>query len=36
MSEAEQVRAEVRAWLAEHWDPDLPLLEWRERLVASG
>lgn len=33
---AEQVREEVRAWLAEHWDPDLPLAEWRRRLVSSG
>ncbi|HEY5646452.1 MAG TPA: acyl-CoA dehydrogenase family protein [Pseudomonadales bacterium] len=33
---AEQVREEVRAWLADHWDPDLPLAEWRRRLVSSG
>ncbi len=33
---AEEVRAEVRAWLAEAWDPDLPLLEWRGRLADSG
>jgi alkylation response protein AidB-like acyl-CoA dehydrogenase len=33
---ADGVRAEVRAWLAEHWDPDLPLVEWRKVLVASG
>ena len=33
---AEQVREEVRAWLAEHWDPDLSLTEWRRRLVSSG
>ena len=30
------VRAEVRAWLAENWDPDLSLVEWRARLVDSG
>jgi alkylation response protein AidB-like acyl-CoA dehydrogenase len=30
------VRAEVRAWLAEHWDPDLGLVEWRSRLADSG
>ncbi|MGE0623414.1 MAG: acyl-CoA dehydrogenase family protein [Pseudomonadales bacterium] len=35
-STAEQVREEVRAWLADHWDPDLPLAEWRRRLVSSG
>lgn len=33
---AEQVREEVRAWLAENWDPDLSLTEWRRRLVSSG
>ena len=30
------VRAEVRAWLAEHWDPAAGLLDWRRLLVASG
>jgi alkylation response protein AidB-like acyl-CoA dehydrogenase len=33
---AEQVRHDVRAWLASAWDPDLALAEWRERLVESG
>ncbi|MEZ5552456.1 MAG: acyl-CoA dehydrogenase family protein [Pseudomonadales bacterium] len=33
---AEQVREEARAWLAEHWDSELPLAEWRRRLVSSG
>jgi alkylation response protein AidB-like acyl-CoA dehydrogenase len=32
----EEVRAEVRAWLAANWDPDLSLLDWRRRLVESG
>ena len=32
----EQVRAEVRAWLAENWDPDLTVGEWWERLAHSG
>ena len=32
----ESVRAEVRAWLDSNWDPDLTLLEWRNRLVDSG
>jgi len=27
------LRAEVAAWLAEHWDPELSLRAWRERLV---
>ena len=31
-----QVRTELREWLAGAWDPDLSLLQWRERLVASG
>ena len=30
------LRAEVRDWLAEHWNPDLGLLEWRSMLVDSG
>ena len=33
---ADAVRAEIRAWLAEAWDPDLTLAEWRSRLVESG
>jgi len=35
-SNAERVRAEVRAWLAANWNVDLSLAEWRRRLVASG
>ena len=30
------VRAEVRAWLAENWDPHLGLVAWRNKLVDSG
>ncbi len=30
------LRADVRAWLVEHWDPELGLVEWRERLADSG
>jgi alkylation response protein AidB-like acyl-CoA dehydrogenase len=33
---AESVRQEVRAWLQENWDPQLSLLEWRNRLADSG
>jgi len=33
---ADDVRAQVRGWLEEHWDPDLALVEWRKSLVASG
>jgi len=32
----EGVRSEVRAWVTEHWDPDLALIEWRRLLAASG
>ena len=35
MSTQDEVRADVRAWLAEHWDPDLALLDWRRKLVDS-
>ena len=30
------VRAEVRAWLDANWDPELGLVEWRNRLIDSG
>jgi len=30
------VRDDVAAWLREHWDPELPLREWRETLADSG
>jgi alkylation response protein AidB-like acyl-CoA dehydrogenase len=30
------VRAEVRAWLEANWNPDLGLVEWREKLIDSG
>jgi alkylation response protein AidB-like acyl-CoA dehydrogenase len=30
------VRAEVAAWLDEHWDPERPLAEWRGILADSG
>ena len=32
----DQVRAEVRAWLAENWSPDRDSRQWRETLVDSG
>jgi alkylation response protein AidB-like acyl-CoA dehydrogenase len=34
--EATAVRDEVGSWLQEHWDPELPLLEWRGLLADSG
>lgn len=34
--EPAEISAEVRSWLAEHWDAELSLVEWREHLVASG
>jgi alkylation response protein AidB-like acyl-CoA dehydrogenase len=30
------IEADVLAWFRGAWDPDLPLLGWRERLVESG
>ena len=36
MSAQDDVRHDVRAWLAEHWDPDAALLDWRRQLVDSG
>jgi alkylation response protein AidB-like acyl-CoA dehydrogenase len=32
----EAVREEVRAWLADNWDPDLTVGEWWARLAGSG
>jgi alkylation response protein AidB-like acyl-CoA dehydrogenase len=34
--DVEAARAELRAWLAEHWDPELGLVEWRTRLSDAG
>ena len=36
MAELDGVVTELRAWLDEHWDPDLSLLDWRRRLAESG
>jgi len=33
---ADQVRAELREWLAQSWDPELSLAAWRARLADSG
>ena len=33
---AGDVRRAVREWLADEWDPDVGLREWRERLCVSG
>jgi alkylation response protein AidB-like acyl-CoA dehydrogenase len=35
VSEAE-VRAEVRDWLSKNWDPEMPLIKWRNLLADSG
>jgi alkylation response protein AidB-like acyl-CoA dehydrogenase len=32
----DEVRAEVRAWLAEHWDPGIDAREWRGLSVDAG
>jgi len=34
--DADQVRRDVRAWLEANWNPDLSLVEWRNRLADSG
>src|SRR4051812_39032613 len=36
MPAAAEVRDEVRTWLAGNWDPERPLLEWRDLLAGSG
>ena len=33
---AEQVRAEVTAWVSEAWDPTITVAEWWKQLAASG
>jgi alkylation response protein AidB-like acyl-CoA dehydrogenase len=33
---ADAVRDEVRAWLKDNWDPNLGLVEWRNKLADSG
>src|SRR4029078_5422792 len=33
---SEAVADAVRAWVREAWDPELSLVEWRRRLLASG
>src|SRR6202158_3015680 len=36
MVSEEQVRAEVRTWLAAHWDSEMSLVAWRNKLADSG
>jgi alkylation response protein AidB-like acyl-CoA dehydrogenase len=36
MTDVDDPRAEVRAWLEANWDPELSLVEWRGRLADSG
>jgi alkylation response protein AidB-like acyl-CoA dehydrogenase len=31
-----EVRAEVRRWVSEHWNPELSLAQWRDMLADSG
>jgi alkylation response protein AidB-like acyl-CoA dehydrogenase len=33
---ARAVRDEIRLWLAQNWDPNLGLVQWRNKLVDSG
>jgi alkylation response protein AidB-like acyl-CoA dehydrogenase len=35
-TEHEELRAEAARWFEEHWDPDLTVGEWWERLAESG
>ncbi|TXI40419.1 MAG: acyl-CoA dehydrogenase, partial [Mycobacterium sp.] len=32
----DQVRAEVRQWLAENWDPSLDRAEWARKVFEAG
>jgi len=32
----DDIRTEIRGWLAENWDADATLIEWRTKLVDSG
>jgi alkylation response protein AidB-like acyl-CoA dehydrogenase len=32
----DDVRGELAEWVGEHWDPGMPLRDWRELLLASG
>jgi len=36
MTDPAEVRAQVAAWLAQAWDPELSLAQWRARLADSG
>jgi alkylation response protein AidB-like acyl-CoA dehydrogenase len=36
VSSPELIRAELAAWVRQHWDPDLPLRDWRALLLEAG
>jgi alkylation response protein AidB-like acyl-CoA dehydrogenase len=36
VADVDDIRDEVRTWLAESWDPDMELLEWRGLLADTG
>lgn len=36
VSDIETIRTEARAWLADNWNPNLSLIDWRTKLVNSG
>jgi alkylation response protein AidB-like acyl-CoA dehydrogenase len=36
VSSPEQLRVELAAWVRQHWDPDLPLRDWRALLLDAG
>ncbi|MCP5030124.1 MAG: acyl-CoA dehydrogenase, partial [Actinomycetia bacterium] len=33
---SDELRSEIDAWIAEHWDPDATVAEWWQRLADSG
>jgi len=35
-ADAAEIRAELDAWIAAHWDPELSLAQWRARLAGSS
>jgi alkylation response protein AidB-like acyl-CoA dehydrogenase len=35
-ADVSDIRTDVRGWLDEHWDPEMPLAEWRGLLADSG
>ena len=36
LSDDTRIQQDVRAWLEENWDPDMSLIDWRNKLADSG